>query len=174
MAVNARIIRFYTGEEPDRRGRYLHEIQQWPDGQLEAVHDYIQWLFPLPEPSGFNVAAPVVHQDSIREFRTRPELQQKLPRGNRAQDGTNLLAFVGLPFARTSLSPSRTPSPGELAWDFHVPRSDRSLLRNTLKVGFRQFDWMATTSGFRRLGMVRGSKRDQEMSSSALHNRLTA
>ena len=68
--------------------------------QLEAVHDYIQWLFPLPEPSGFNVAAPVLDRDSIQEFRTRPELQQKLPRGNRAQDGTNLLAFVGLPFAR--------------------------------------------------------------------------
>jgi Opioid growth factor receptor (OGFr) conserved region len=78
MAVNARIIRFYTGEEPDHRGRYLPEIQQWPHGQLEAVHDYIQWLFPLPEPSGFNVAAPVLNQESIREFRTRAELQQKL------------------------------------------------------------------------------------------------
>ena len=78
MAVNARIIRFYTGEEPDRRGRYLHEIQQWPDGQLEAVHDYIQWLFPLPEPSGFNVAAPVLNRKSIQDFRKRPDLQNKL------------------------------------------------------------------------------------------------
>lgn len=33
------------------------------------------------------------------------------------------------------------------------------LLCNTLKVGFRQFDWMATTSGFRRVGMVRGFKK---------------
>jgi hypothetical protein len=48
--------------------------------------------------------------------------------------------FCGDPFARkSSLSPSRTPSPGELAWDFHVPCSDRPLLCNTLKVGFRQF-----------------------------------
>jgi hypothetical protein len=78
MAVNARIIRFYTGEEPDHRGRYLHEIQQWPDRQLEAVHDYIQWLFPLPEPSGFNVAAPVLNRESIQDFRKRPDLQDKL------------------------------------------------------------------------------------------------
>jgi len=55
--LNSRIIAFY-GTEPDHRVRYLHEIQQWPGGQLEAVQDYIQWLFPLPEPSGFNAAAP--------------------------------------------------------------------------------------------------------------------
>src|SRR5580700_986798 len=79
MAVNARIIRFYSGTQPDHRGRYLHEIQVWTDKQLESIHDYIQWLFPLPEPSGFNTAAPVLTPESIREFRTRPELQQKLP-----------------------------------------------------------------------------------------------
>jgi len=48
------------------------------------------------------------------------------------------------------------------------------LLCNTLKVGFRQFDRKSITSGFRRVGMVRGSKRDQEMSPSALHNRPTS
>ena len=76
--LNSRIIGFYSGTEPDHRGRYFHEIQAWPDDQLEAVHDYIQWLFPLPEPSGFNVAAPVLNQESIQEFRTRPDLQEKL------------------------------------------------------------------------------------------------
>ena len=76
--LNSRIIAFYSGTEPDHRGRYLHEIQQWPDDQLEAVHDYIQWLFPLPEPSGFNLAAPVLNRESIQEFRTRPEFQEKL------------------------------------------------------------------------------------------------
>jgi len=78
MLVNSRIIGFYGGTEPDHRGRYLHEIQQWPDDQLEAVHDYIQWLFPLPERSGFNVAAPVLNRETIQEFRARPDLQEKL------------------------------------------------------------------------------------------------
>jgi len=77
MAIS-RIIGFYSGEEPDHRGRYLHEIQEWADDQLEGVHDYIQWLFPLPEPSGFNAAAPILTRESIQEFRTWPELQQKL------------------------------------------------------------------------------------------------
>jgi hypothetical protein len=76
--ANTRIIGFYSGTEPDNRGRYLHEIQQWPDEQLETVHDYIQWLFPLPERSGFNVAAPVLNPESIQGFRARPDLQEKL------------------------------------------------------------------------------------------------
>src|ERR1700724_2057723 len=61
VANNIQIIGFYSGTEPDHRGRYVHEIQAWPDDQLEAIHDYIQWLFPLPERSGFNVAAPVLN-----------------------------------------------------------------------------------------------------------------
>jgi hypothetical protein len=76
--LNLRIIGFYSGTEPDHRGRHLHEIQRWPDDQLENVHDYIQWLFPLAEPSGFNVAAPVLNRESIEAFRARPDLQEKL------------------------------------------------------------------------------------------------
>lgn len=76
--ANAPIIGFYSGTQPDHRGRYLNEIQGLPDAHLESVHDYIQWLFPLPERSAFNVAAPVLTDESIHEFRTQPELQEKL------------------------------------------------------------------------------------------------
>lgn len=31
-----RIISFYSGEEPDHRGRYFREIQTWPDDRLET------------------------------------------------------------------------------------------------------------------------------------------
>jgi hypothetical protein len=78
MVTPSRIIDFYNGTQPDHRGRYLHEIQRWADDQLESVHDYIQWLFPLPEASGFNVAAPILNAESIQEFRTRPDLQENL------------------------------------------------------------------------------------------------
>ena len=76
--TDCRTIGFYSGVEPDPRGRYLHEIQQWTDDQLEDVHDFIQWLFPLPEPSAFNSTAPLLTRDVIQEFRTRPELQEKV------------------------------------------------------------------------------------------------
>jgi len=78
MAANDPILGFYSGVEPDHRCRYLHEIQKWPDDQLESVHDYIQWLFPLPERSGFNVSAPVLNPESIQEFRIRPDLRENL------------------------------------------------------------------------------------------------
>jgi hypothetical protein len=78
VANNIQIIGFYSGTDPDLRGRYVQEIQAWPDDQLETAHDYIQWLFPLSEKSGFNVAAPVLTRESIQEFRTQPDLQQKL------------------------------------------------------------------------------------------------
>ncbi len=76
--VQSDLVRFYSGVGPDHRGRYLSDIQQWSDDRLEAVHDYIQWLFPLLEPSAFNVAAPVLTSTSIQQFRAQPELQQKL------------------------------------------------------------------------------------------------
>jgi hypothetical protein len=51
--TNSQIIEFYSGAQPDYRGRYLREMQRWPDDRLETVHDFVQWLFPLPERSGF-------------------------------------------------------------------------------------------------------------------------
>jgi len=72
------ILRYYEGVAPDDRGRYLAEIQRWPDARLEAVHDFIQWMFPLAEPSGANPGAPVLDEDTAREFRSRSELQDNL------------------------------------------------------------------------------------------------
>ena len=72
------ILGFYAGESPDDCGRYLAEIPQWPDERLEAVHDYIQWLFPLREPSNFNPEAPVLDAKTIRQFRSRVELKENL------------------------------------------------------------------------------------------------
>ncbi|MGK7944758.1 MAG: opioid growth factor receptor-related protein, partial [Microcystaceae cyanobacterium] len=51
---NSNLINFYLGNTVDHRGRKIEDIWQWNDHQLESVHDYIQWLFPLKEKSGFN------------------------------------------------------------------------------------------------------------------------
>jgi opioid growth factor receptor-like protein len=78
MGANQRIIGFFAGERPDGAGRYLSELQTWPDEQLESVHDFIQWMFPLTEPSPVNPDAPVLDEDTIREVRARPELQAQV------------------------------------------------------------------------------------------------
>ncbi len=54
------IVSFHRGSGRDARGRTLDEILAWDDERLEAVHDYIQWLFPLMEPSRFNPYAPLL------------------------------------------------------------------------------------------------------------------
>lgn len=51
------LIGFYRDGAQDDCGRTLAKILSWPDDRLEAVHDFIQWMFPLPERSGANPAA---------------------------------------------------------------------------------------------------------------------
>ena len=76
--MSSAIVRFHLGEQPDHRGRFLSEIQRWDHARLESVHDFIQWLFPLPEPSPVNPLAPVLDAANIRAFASRPELRDAL------------------------------------------------------------------------------------------------
>src|SRR5262249_3787518 len=74
----SRIVDFYTGSAPDHRGRFLREILEWPDERLESVHDFIQWLFPLPDPSPVNPHAPVIDHKTIESFAARADLRDAL------------------------------------------------------------------------------------------------
>lgn len=72
------ITDFYRGGTPDMRGRTLEEILDWDDGTLEDAHDYIQTLFPLPEPGV--AAAPLLDDEVIAAFRADPALRANLRR----------------------------------------------------------------------------------------------
>ena len=69
----------------------LDDILAWDDDRLEAVHDYIQWLFPTIAPSGVNPHAPLITAGTIATFRSAPELRERL---RAALD--RMLAFYGL------------------------------------------------------------------------------
>lgn len=94
------IIGFYDGTRTDARGRWLSEILSWDFGKLEAVHDYIQWLFPLRKRSAFNSQAPVLDQEAIAEFHARPELRAALVRSLEL-----MLGFYGYKLAATEQLP---------------------------------------------------------------------
>ncbi|MDF5710973.1 MAG: opioid growth factor receptor-related protein [Nostoc sp. S4] len=85
------IVPFYLGEQPDSEGRMIAEIWAWNFEQLEYIHNYIQWLFPLPERSVFNPHTPVVNEQVIQSFHTNPRLRQNLLRSFRV-----MLEFYGL------------------------------------------------------------------------------
>jgi hypothetical protein len=88
------LLRFYRLEGRDARGRTLSEIWTWDDASLESVHDYIQWLFPLSEPSAFNPHAPILTDDTIAAFRAHDDLRERLLRSL-----TLMLGFYGLALA---------------------------------------------------------------------------
>jgi hypothetical protein len=85
-----RIVEFYSGGQDDR-GRTLDGILGWSDDDLEAVHDYIQWVFPTPARSAVNPSAPLVTGAASAAFRQRAELRARL---TAALD--RMLAFYGL------------------------------------------------------------------------------
>ncbi|KAF3050090.1 hypothetical protein E8E11_010472 [Didymella keratinophila] len=74
------IVRFYDPDvnAKDALGRTQEQILAWPNSQLENSHNYIQMLFPLPEGSPFNYAAPIIDLETMKAFRSNSELRQRL------------------------------------------------------------------------------------------------
>lgn len=72
------ITSFLEGTSSDHRGRNISEVLNFDNGALEAVHDYIQWLFPLPETSAFNPFAPVLTSSDIEALKRSPRVQESL------------------------------------------------------------------------------------------------
>jgi Opioid growth factor receptor (OGFr) conserved region len=85
------LLDFYRGEGSDSEGRLLKDIWSWDDNELEAVHDFIQWLFPLPEPSRFNPDAPLLTPDDIAAFQS-----DRLVQANLRKSFERIVPFLGL------------------------------------------------------------------------------
>ena len=68
---------YYRGEAVDTEGRKLQQAwDMW--NYWEQCHDFIQWVFPLPEPSDFNPNAPLLSKDDIKIFQSDPEIRKNL------------------------------------------------------------------------------------------------
>jgi hypothetical protein len=89
----SRLLDFYRGVGTDSEGRTLAQLWAYSEAKLETTHDFIQWLFPLREPSRFNPDAPLLTDSDIVEFRNDPRLKESLRRSLDV-----FLAFVGLRF----------------------------------------------------------------------------
>lgn len=106
-----RILAFYAGTGADDRGRSLADVQSMTDAQLERVHDYIQWLFPLRERSGANPWAPVLDEATVAAFHARPELRERLHRSF-----LRMLAFYGLSLSEQRVQPNETFDARSSVW----------------------------------------------------------
>jgi hypothetical protein len=79
-APESLLVQFYRGRASDAAGRTIGVIWEWDRRRLEMVHDYIQWLFPIPEASRFNPDAPVLTPQDAAVFRTDADLKARLGR----------------------------------------------------------------------------------------------
>ncbi len=72
------IVGFLEGKTPDHRGRSLSMLWKQTDDDAENTHDYIQWIFPLDEPSQAINIAPVLNDFDIREIRENQHATENL------------------------------------------------------------------------------------------------
>jgi hypothetical protein len=109
----SRIVDFYRGEALSSGGVGIETIWGWNDRQLEVVHTYIQWLFPLREPSQAVPGSPTITEDEARVFRQDPALKERALRSFRLMLG--FYGFVMSPAADTANGMTLAP-----AADFEV------------------------------------------------------
>lgn len=75
MGNDERLIAFYHGEGQDHKGRQLVDIWALSPFWLEHTHDYIQWLFPIPEAGRFNAFAPLLTTEVQAIFESEASLR---------------------------------------------------------------------------------------------------
>ena len=76
------IVGFLEGKTPDHRGRTLSMVLAFSDERAEQTHDYVQWLFPLDEPSESVQGAPVLSDLDIDEIKKSPAARANLIRAS--------------------------------------------------------------------------------------------
>lgn len=97
------LIAFYRGEARDHQGRTIHDLWALEPFWLEHTHDYIQWLFPIPEAGRFNGYAPLLSDADRAAFANDEAL-----RANQRRSLDVMLMFFGL--ARRGLTIEALPA----------------------------------------------------------------
>ena len=81
MTAHGPIHAFLRGTGCDGRGRLLADVVAFNDARIEAVHDFIQRLFPLAEASRAVPGAPVLTLAEAAAIRGDPQARAGLQSG---------------------------------------------------------------------------------------------
>jgi hypothetical protein len=74
------IVMFYLGHKVHPAGYTIEQVWKFSREQLEKIHDYIQWIFPLATPSTHVHDVPVLNKNEIEEFRDNEILRSRVVR----------------------------------------------------------------------------------------------
>ena len=72
------IVEFLEGTGTDRQNRKLPDIWLMKHSEIENTHDFIQWVFPLNEPSSAVPGSPVLSVSEIDAIRSRQTAKRNL------------------------------------------------------------------------------------------------
>ena len=72
------LIPFFQGKGKNLHGFSLDEILRFNDKEMEAHHNFIQWIFPTKQKSGSNASAPILNEGLIKAMRADPLVQKNL------------------------------------------------------------------------------------------------
>ena len=75
-----KIADFIVGKQTDCLGRTLQEIWTFDDTAIERSHDFIQWVFPLTEPSKAVPTSPTLLETDITAIRSSQTAQNNMKR----------------------------------------------------------------------------------------------
>lgn len=105
------LLTFYRGEGTDHQDRLIDDIWALSSFWLEHTHDYIQWLFPIPEAGRFNGFAPLLGEAERTAFANDESL-----RTNHRRSLDVMLAFFGLVRQGLHIEPSPALNMREHIW----------------------------------------------------------
>jgi hypothetical protein len=105
----SRVLDFYRGELRHPRGVTIESIWGWDHGQLEYEHTYIQWLFPLRDPSRAVPGSPTITEAEVGEFNRDPALRERVLRSLRCMLG--FYGFTMIPAADAAEGVTIAPAP---------------------------------------------------------------
>ena len=105
----SRILDFYRGTRHHPRGVTIEEIWDWSNDRLEHEHTYIQWLFPLCDPSHAVPDSPIITDAEVGEFNRDPALRDRVRRSLRLM--LDFYGFTLLAAADPARGVTIVPSP---------------------------------------------------------------
>ena len=78
MKAEPPIKAFLEGVGPDSYGRLINDIWAFSDNEIEQTHNFIQWLFPLAEPSLSVPGSPTLSDSHITALRRSKVAQSSI------------------------------------------------------------------------------------------------
>ena len=91
-------VDFYSGRCKNLNGVSIEDILKYNRSELEAHHNFIQWLFPIQEVSRYEAGSPLATKEIILAFKSTPDMQRTLVRSLRL-----MLSHYGLELSESGV-----------------------------------------------------------------------